>query len=99
MATEKDVFDVLKTVLDPEIAFNIVDLGLVYAVKIDGPKVKVDITFTTPMCPMGPELVEMVRSKVLTLDGVKDVDVEVVWEPAWTPDKMSEYAKMELGLV
>ncbi|MEM4255049.1 MAG: metal-sulfur cluster assembly factor [Candidatus Norongarragalinales archaeon] len=99
MVSEKDVLGVLKTVLDPEIAFNIVDLGLVYGVSIEGKNVSIKMTMTTPLCPMAPEIIEEVKSKVGKMPGVEKVDVEIVWEPAWTPEKMSEQARIELGLV
>ena len=99
MASPEEVQKVLKTVLDPEIAFNIVDLGLVYGVTIEGKTVSVKMTMTTPLCPMGPEIIAEVKSKIGALDGVEKVNVEIVWEPPWTPEKMSEQAKIELGLV
>ena len=103
MVSKKDVLQVLRTVLDPELALSIVDLGLVYAVKISGPKnqavVGVKMTLTTPFCPMAPQINEQVKAKVLSLKGVSRVEVDLVWEPHWTPDKMSEQAKIELGLV
>lgn len=102
LVSEKEVNDVLRTVLDPEIAFNIVDLGLVYEVKVEGKKkekVLVKLTLTTPACPMGPEIIEEVKAKVSALKGVEKADVEIVWDPPWSPEKMSDYARMELGLV
>ncbi len=99
MASPEEGQKVLKTVLDPEIAFNIVDLGLVYGVTIEGKTVSVKMTMTTPLCPMGPEIIAEVKSKIGALDGVEKVNVEIVWEPPWTPEKMSEQAKIELGLV
>ncbi|MFH1056484.1 MAG: iron-sulfur cluster assembly protein [Candidatus Micrarchaeota archaeon] len=98
MVSRNGVLGVLKTVLDPEIAFNIVDLGLVYGVAVskDG-VVGIAITLTTPACPMGPEIVEEVKRKVRGLKGVKEVNVDLVWEPPWTPEKMSGQAKIDLG--
>ena len=98
MVSKDVVLGVLKTVLDPEIALNIVDLGLVYDIEIKGKSVSVKMTLTTPACPLGPELMDEVKRKVGALKGVERVDVEIIWEPPWTPDKMSDYAKMELGI-
>ena len=99
MVSEKDVLGALKEVLDPEIAFNIVDLGLVYGIAVEGKTVSIKMTMTTPLCPMAPEIIEDVKKKVSALEGVEKVEVEIVWEPPWTPEKMSEQAKIELGLV
>ncbi len=98
MASEKEVLEALKTVLDPEIAFNIVDLGLIYGITVEGKTVSVKMTMTTPLCPMAPEIIGEVKAKVGKLEGVENVEVEIVWDPPWTPDKMSEQAKIELGL-
>lgn len=102
LVSKDRVTEVLKTVLDPELALNIVDLGLVYEILVEGPKgdgIVVKMTLTTPACPMGPELVDEVKAKLSKLPGVKKVGVEIVWDPPWTPEKMSEQAKIELGLV
>jgi len=98
LVSKEEVLGVLKTVVDPEIAFNIVDLGLVYDIQVKGNSVSIKMTLTTPACPFGPELIEEVKRKVGVLQGVGTVDVEIVWEPPWAPDKMSDYAKMELGI-
>ena len=98
MVSKEEVFGVLKTVMDPEIALNIVDLGLVYEVRVEGNSVSIKMTLTTPACPMGPKLMDDVKRKVSALKGVESVDVEIVWAPPWSPDKMSDYAKMELGI-
>lgn len=102
MVSNGEVMAVLKTILDPELAFNIVDLGLVYGVQVsESGEVKVTMTLTTPACPLGPELVEEIKAKVGALPGVgkEKVEAEIVWNPPWTPEKMSEQAKIELGLV
>jgi len=94
-----DVVEVLTNVYDPELQMNIVALGLVYGVDVkDGNRVTVRMTLTFPGCPYGPELVHEVESTVSMIRGVKDVIVDVVWEPPWSPDKMSEEARLELGL-
>lgn len=95
---ESQVIETLQTIYDPEIPVNIYELGLVYDVNVD-PDGQVDIrmTLTSPACPVAQSLPLEVESKVRGVPGVKDVDVEVVWDPPWTPDKMSEAAKLELG--
>src|SRR5438270_7489195 len=98
MATEEEVREALKQVYDPELNINVVDLGLVYGTDIDPEgNVHVTMTLTSPGCPIGPMVGEMVQGAVGTLDGVKTVDVDIVWSPPWTPDKMTEDAKLELG--
>lgn len=96
--TKEAVMEALKTVEDPELHYNIVDLGLIYEVKIDNGMVVVDMTFTSPMCPVGPYLVSEVEKKAKAVPGVTGVTVNIVWEPLWSPDKMSEEAKVVLGI-
>jgi FeS assembly SUF system protein len=93
--------EALKNCYDPEIPVNIVDLGLVYDVKIiDDKNVYVKMTLTAPGCPVGPFVAEQVREAVMTLvEGVEKVDVEIVFDPPWTPDRMSDEAKALLGFV
>lgn len=99
MWTETDVKEKLKEVFDPEIGINIVDLGLVYGVDVAEQNVKVRMTLTSPMCPIGPQIMSAVHSKVSQLPMVKDVKVELVWNPSWDPRKMaSEDAKIQMGL-
>jgi metal-sulfur cluster biosynthetic enzyme len=92
------VWEALSQVMDPELHMNIVSLGLVYGVEIRGGDVDVEITLTSPGCPYGPQLLYAVEQTVRTVDGVKEVSLNVVWEPPWGPDKMSEEARLELGL-
>ncbi|HXN40416.1 MAG TPA: putative Fe-S cluster assembly protein SufT [Myxococcaceae bacterium] len=99
---ESQVWDQLRTVYDPEIPVNIVDLGLVYKCESKplpdgGYRVDVQMTMTAPGCGMGGVLKEDIRHKVLGLSGVKEADVEVVWEPPWDPSRMSEAARLQLG--
>ena len=98
MVTEKQVRSKLKEVLDPEIGINIVDLGLIYDVEVDKAQVNIKMTFTTPACPLLGYIVNNVQSKVRELKGVSDVQVQFVWEPRWTPERMSKDAKKQLGL-
>jgi FeS assembly SUF system protein len=95
--SKEDVLAVLKKCYDPEIPINIVDLGLVYDVDLKDEKVHVRMTLTAPGCPMHTMISEDVKKKLLTLEGVSDAEVEIVWEPPWTPERMSETAKKMLG--
>ena len=105
-ATENDpellprVLEALKTVRDPEIPVNLVDLGLIYELIVnkDG-IVYVEMTLTAPSCPVAGELPGQVRDAVAAVEGVNDARVKLVWEPPWDKDRMSEEAKLELGLL
>jgi len=98
MTTTEEIREALKQVYDPELSVNVVDLGLVYGTEIDDQgNVRVTMTLTSPGCPIGPMVGEMVQDALAPLDGVKQVDVDVVWTPPWRPDMMSEDAKLELG--
>ncbi|MEM0442750.1 MAG: iron-sulfur cluster assembly protein [Candidatus Caldarchaeum sp.] len=101
MATVEQVMEALKNCYDPEIPVNIVDLGLIYDVKIvDERTVYVKMTLTAPGCPVGAFVAEQVKEAITTLvEGVERVDVELVFDPPWTPDRMSEDAKAALGFV
>jgi FeS assembly SUF system protein len=94
------VVEAVKTVRDPEIPVNLVDLGLVYELLVnrDG-TVYVEMTLTTPACPSAAALPGQVKEAVAAVEGVTDARVKVVWNPPWTPDRMSEEAKLELGLL
>lgn len=98
MVEKEQVIEVLKKVNDPEIQYDIWSLGLVYDVGIEGNKVKILMTFTSPMCPYGPMLMDDVRRQVSAIDGVGEVEVEITFTPPWGPDKMSEEAKIGLGI-
>ena len=103
MPTQQDVITVLKPIFDPEIPVDIYELGLIYEVKFSeaegGQKVDVQMTLTSPNCPVAESLPNDVKQKVASMEGVVDADVEVVFEPAWTQDMMSEEAKLELGFL
>ena len=89
----------IKKIYDPEIPVNIYELGLIYKIEIkDAKKVSIDMTLTSPNCPVAESLPRMVKDNILKLDGVHDVDLNLVWDPPWTKDKMSEAAKLELNL-
>jgi len=98
-AIEEKVIDVLKTVYDPEIPVNIYELGLIYEIKVaDDGSVFVKMTLTAPGCPVAGSLPPEVERKIETIDDVKSAKVELVWDPPWTKDRMSEAALLELGL-
>lgn len=99
MWSEEDIKEALKDVYDPELGVNIVDLGLVYGIDIREDGVTVRMTLTSPICPLGPEIIETVKSVLGALPMVGSVDVQLVWTPRWDPQTMaSEEAKMELGI-
>tara|TARA_B100000700_G_scaffold54170_1_gene57916 strand:- start:222 stop:770 length:549 start_codon:yes stop_codon:yes gene_type:complete len=97
------VWDQLRTCYDPEIPINIVELGLIYRCELaedseGGKKIEIDMTLTAPGCGMGPFLVEDVRCKILEIPNVRNVSVELVFDPPWRPDMMSDEARLEAGL-
>ena len=95
---EERIVDVLKTVYDPEIPVNIYDLGMIYKIDVQEVySVNLDMTFTAPNCPAADYILEDVRTKVESLDGVKSANVNLVFEPAWDQSMMSEEARVELG--
>lgn len=97
---QDEIMQALQTIYDPEIPVNIYELGLIYEVNVDpGNHVKILMTLTAPNCPAAEILPEEVKEKAEGVDGVKSVDVEITFEPEWTMEKMSETAKLELGLL
>ena len=98
MVTMEDIVKALKECYDPEIPVNVWDLGLIYDVNVDGDKVHVKMTLTAPGCPMHAFISKEVREKLQSVSGVKEASVEVVWDPPWSPDKMSPEAKVQLGI-
>jgi FeS assembly SUF system protein len=100
LETEEKIVRMLKTVFDPEIPVNIYDLGLIYKIELnDEGLLAIDMTLTAPNCPAVDFIVEDVRMKVSSVEGVKDVDVNIVFEPAWDKSMMSEEAQLELGFL
>ena len=97
MTTRDEVIEVLKTVNDPEINVDIWSLGLIYEIAVSGETVEILMTFTSPVCPLGPIIIEDVKQKVGAIRGVKDVKVEITFEPLWTADWMSEDIRAVLG--
>jgi len=98
MPTENEVREVLKECYDPEIPVNIIDLGLIYNVAIKSQKVSIKMTLTALGCPLSGSIMEEIKQRVSLLKGVKDVDIEVVFDPPWTPEKMSTQARQILGI-
>ena len=98
--TEQDVIDMVKTIFDPEIPVDIYELGLIYEINVkESGFIHIDMTLTSPNCPVAESLPNDVKQKVASMEGVVDADVEVVFEPTWTQDMMSEEAKLELGFL
>ena len=98
MVEKEQVIEVLKKVYDPEIQLDIWSLGLVYGIEIEGKKIKILMTFTSPMCPYGPVLMDDVRRQVSAIEGVGEVVIELTFSPPWNPEKMTEEAKIALGI-
>ena len=98
MIEEQKVWDALKTVIDPEIPVNVVDLGLVYNVAVADEKVRVDMTLTIRGCPMHTYIARDTKAKLMQIPGVKEAEVNVVWDPPWNQGMMTEAAKLQLGL-
>ncbi len=97
---EEAIVAMLKTVYDPEIPVNVYDLGLIYKVDVDNEgNVCIDMSLTAPNCPAADFILEDVRMKVVSIEGVKNVEVNLVFEPEWNKDMMSEEAKLELGFL
>ena len=93
------IIEEIKKIFDPEIPVNIYELGLIYKIDVDEKnKVNVDMTLTSPNCPVAESLPNEVKEKIKKVEGVSDVNLKIVWEPTWTHDKMSEAAKLELNL-
>ncbi len=101
--SEEAVREELKKVIDPELFVNIIDLGLVYEVDIqdadeDKKNIRIDMTLTSPMCPAGPQLIAQSKQVVSALEHVGQVEVKIVLDPAWTPDRMTDDARDQLGI-
>jgi metal-sulfur cluster biosynthetic enzyme len=97
IVSEDQVKLALRRVKDPDLQLNIIDLGLVYGIAVDGTTVKVDMTLTSPACPSGPELMTNAEREVKELPGVQKVEVNLVWMPFWTPEKMEPRVRAYLG--
>lgn len=97
MPTEEEVREELRELMDPELDVNVVDLGLIYDIEVIDDRIEILMTLTTPACPMAGVFDEMVRQEVAHLEGINEVEVEITFEPKWTPEKMSDEARDELG--
>ncbi|MFQ5534175.1 MAG: DUF59 domain-containing protein [Sphingomonadales bacterium] len=97
---EDQIIAAIRTVFDPEIPVNVYDLGLIYGLDIDDAGfVRIDMTLTSPMCPVAEILPAQVQQVVQMIDGVADVELELVWDPPWRPDRLTDDVKLELGLL
>jgi metal-sulfur cluster biosynthetic enzyme len=97
VVSEDQVKLALRRVKDPDLQLNVVDLGLIYGIAVDGATVKIDMTLTSPACPSGPELMTNAEKEVMSLPGVEKVEVNLVWMPFWTPEKMEPRVRAYLG--
>tara|TARA_B100001027_G_C16139923_1_gene273154 strand:+ start:301 stop:603 length:303 start_codon:yes stop_codon:yes gene_type:complete len=96
---KKKIISEIKKIYDPEIPVNIYELGLIYKIEVkEDKRVTVEMTLTSPNCPVAESLPNSVKDNILKIEGIKDVDLKLVWDPPWTKDKMSEAAKLELNL-
>jgi metal-sulfur cluster biosynthetic enzyme len=97
MPTKDEVVEALRQVEDPELGMDIVELGLMYDVEVEGPKVHVTYTLTSIGCPVGPMIQEQIQEFAAQVPGVEQVDAELTWDPPWSPERMSDDAKFILG--
>jgi FeS assembly SUF system protein len=96
---KKKVIEEIKKIYDPEIPVNIYELGLIYKIEVDDKnKIDIDMTLTSPNCPVAESLPKQVKDNIIKIEGVSDVNLNLVWEPPWDKDKMSEAAKLELNI-
>ena len=98
METKDKIIEEIKKIYDPEVPVNIYDLGLVYDVQVNDKKAKIIMTLTSPNCPVAESLPKEVKDGAMQVEGIEVVDLELVWDPPWTKDMMSEAAKLELNL-
>ena len=98
MELKEKIIDEIKKIYDPELPVNIYDLGLIYDVQVNEKKVKIKMTLTTPNCPVAESLPKEVKEGAMQVEGIEDVDLELVWDPPWSKDMMSDAAKLELNL-
>ena len=98
MEVKNKIIDEIRKIYDPELPVNIYELGLIYDIKVIGKKVEIKMTLTTPNCPVAESLPKEVKESVMQVEEIDDVDLELVWDPPWTKDMMSDAAKLELNL-
>ncbi len=98
MEIKEKIIDEIKKIYDPELPVNIYELGLIYDIKVDGNKAQIKMTLTSPNCPVAESLPKEVKDGVMQVNEIEDVDLQLVWDPPWTQDMMSEAAKLEMNL-
>ena len=98
MELKEKIVSEIKKIYDPELPVNIYDLGLIYNINIIGSKAEIKMTLTTPNCPVAESLPKEVKEGAMQVEGINDVDLQLVWDPPWTKDMMSDAAKLELNL-
>ena len=98
MELKEKIIDEIKKIYDPELPVNIYDLGLIYDVQVNEKKAKIKMTLTTPNCPVAESLPKEVKEGAMQVEGIEEVDLELVWDPPWNKDMMSDAAKLELNL-
>ena len=98
MDVKNKIIEEIRKIYDPELPVNIYELGLIYDIKVDGGKAKIKMTLTTPNCPVAESLPKEVKEGAMQVEGIDDVDLQLVWDPPWTKDMMSDAAKLELNL-
>ena len=98
MDIKNKIIEEIRKIYDPELPVNIYELGLIYDIKIDGSKAEIKMTLTTPNCPVAESLPKEVKEGAMQVEGIDDVDLQLVWDPPWTKDMMSDAAKLELNL-
>tara|TARA_B100001121_G_scaffold268578_1_gene252605 strand:- start:5 stop:301 length:297 start_codon:yes stop_codon:yes gene_type:complete len=98
MEVKQKIIEEIRKIYDPELPVNIYDLGLIYDIQVIDKKVKIKMTLTTPNCPVAESLPKEVKEGAMQVDGIDDVDLQLVWDPPWTKDMMSDAAKLELNL-
>ena len=98
MEVKNKIVDEIRKIYDPELPVNIYELGLIYDIKVNGRKAEIKMTLTTPNCPVAESLPKEVKEAAMQVEGIKEVDLELVWDPPWNKDMMSDAAKLELNL-
>ena len=98
MDVKNKIIEEIRKIYDPELPVNIYELGLIYDIKVDGHKAEIKMTLTTPNCPVAESLPKEVKEGAMQVDGIDDVNLELVWDPPWNKDMMSDAAKLELNL-
>ena len=98
MDVKNKIIEEIRKIYDPELPVNIYELGLIYDIKVDGSQAKIKMTLTTPNCPVAESLPKEVKEGAMQVEGIDDVNLELVWDPPWNKDMMSDAAKLELNL-